>query len=140
MKKKKRILIVDDDKDVVAVLTMILEGVGYEVKSTAGRRTAQKVDEYLPDLIILDIWMIGIDGRDICTYLKNQKRTKHIPIIMISANNDIEKIAKDAEADDFIAKPFQMNDLLTMVKKIWGPEKSLVCLRRILDRRTKWCY
>jgi DNA-binding response OmpR family regulator len=59
--------------------------------------------------------MSGVDGRDICKQLKSKKQTKNIPIIMISANKDTEKIAKNAGADGFIAKPFEMKELLTTV-------------------------
>ncbi len=116
----KRIMVADDDKGIVEVLSMILENGGYEVKSTANGQTVPRIGEYLPDLVLLDIWMVGIDGRDICKYLKNQKLTENIPIIMISANKDIEKIAKDAGADDFIPKPFDMDNLLEKVGKYVG--------------------
>ncbi len=112
---KKKIVVADDDKDIVAVLTMMLEDAGYEVKSTANGHTAQMVRDYLPDLLLLDIWMKGVDGRDVCRYLKSQKPTKHIPIIMISANQDTEKIAHDAGADDYMTKPFDMDKLLERV-------------------------
>lgn len=114
---EKRIIVADDDKDIVSVLTMMLKDAGYEVASTANGQTTQKVRDFLPDLLLLDIWMTGIDGRDICKNLKSQKLTKHIPIIMISANKDTEKIAHQAGADDFIAKPFDMDDLLAKVEK-----------------------
>ncbi len=61
--------------------------------------------------------MSGVDGRDICKKLKNHTKTNHIPIIMLSAMRDTGKIAKDAGADGFIIKPFEMDNLLTMVKK-----------------------
>ncbi|MDQ3239707.1 MAG: response regulator [bacterium] len=109
---KKKIIVADDDRSIVDVLTMILEDAGYEVESTSNGQTIQKVSEYLPDLLLLDIWMIGVDGRDICKYLKDQKLTKNLPIIMLSANKDTEKISKEAGADDFIAKPFDMDTLL----------------------------
>ncbi len=113
---KKKIVVADDDKDIAIVLTMMLEDAGYEVKATANERTAQIVRDYQPDLLLLDIWMLGIDGRDICKYLKGLQFTSHIPIIMISANQDTENIARKAGADDFIAKPFDMNQLLEKVK------------------------
>lgn len=116
-KLNRRILVADDDKDIVAVLTMMLEDVGYEVKSTANGQTAKKVCDYLPDLLLLDNWMAGVDGRDICKYLKSQQLTKHIPIIMVSANQDIEKMAIEAGAEDFIAKPFDMDKLLEKVEQ-----------------------
>lgn len=115
-KRSRRILIADDDKDIVAVLTMMLEDAGYEVAATANGQTAQKVCSYLPDLLLLDILMAGVDGRDICRHLKSQQLTKHIPIIMVSANQDTDKIARQAGADDFIAKPFDMENLLAKIK------------------------
>ena len=89
--------------------------VGYEVQSTAKGHTVERICDYLPDLLLLDIWMAGVDGRDICIHLKNQRLTKHIPIIMISANQDTKEIAREAGADDFIAKPFDMNNLLAKI-------------------------
>jgi CheY-like chemotaxis protein len=71
--------------------------------------------ERQPDLLLLDIWMSGLDGREICKALKLQDHTKHIPIILVSANRDTEQIAHDAGADDFLNKPFDMDDLLRKV-------------------------
>lgn len=113
---KKKIIVADDDKDIVAVLTMMLEDAGYEVRSTANGKTVQTVRDYLPNLVLLDIWMVGVDGRDICKNLKNQPLTKHIPIIMISATRDLAESAKKAGAEDFIAKPFEMDELLKKVE------------------------
>lgn len=112
---KKKIIIADDDEAIVTVLTMMLEDAGYEVRSTANGHTAQIVGDYLPDLLLLDIWMAGIDGRDVCKHLKSQQRTKHIPVIMVSANQNTEKIAREAGANDFIAKPFDMVELLEKI-------------------------
>jgi len=114
---KKTIMIADDDPGIVDVLTLMLEDAGYEVETTDDGQTVKDIKEHLPDLILLDIWMAGYDGRDICKYLKSQELTKHIPLIIISANKDAEGIAKDAGADDFIAKPFEMEDFLAMVEK-----------------------
>lgn len=117
MNRKKKILAADDDPAILEILTFILEDDGYEVKTTVNGRTEQMAQEFLPNLILLDIWMAGLDGRFICKNLKQQKLTQHIPIIMISANKDTKKIAKEAGADDFMTKPFEMDDLLAMVKK-----------------------
>jgi len=117
---KKTIMIADNDPGIVDVLTLMLEDAGYEVETTDDGQTVKDIKEHLPDLILLDIWMAGFDGREICKYLKSQKLTKHIPLIMISANKDTEEIAKEAGADTFIAKPFEMNELLAMVDKYIG--------------------
>src|SRR5437870_5702463 len=115
--KKRKILVADDDPAILEALILMLEDAGYEVKTTTNGATIQEVYKELPDLILLDIWMSGVDGRDICKQLKHQKKTKHIPIIMISANRDTEDIAKKAGADDFIAKPFEMKNLLAKVEQ-----------------------
>jgi len=98
----------------------MLEDDGYEVRTTFDGQTEIIVPQYLPDIILLDIWMAGMDGRKICANLKANPLTKHIPIIMISANKDTQKIAKEAGADDFLAKPFEMDDLLRKVRKHVG--------------------
>jgi DNA-binding response OmpR family regulator len=112
---KKKILIADDDLDILDALSMMLDD-EYEVTSTSNGQTVRAVNKCSPDLIILDIWMGNVDGRDICKQLKNQNSTKHIPIIMISARANAEKSVMDAGADAFIAKPFEMDYLLDEVK------------------------
>lgn len=113
--KKKKVLVADDDPAILEVITLILEDAGYDVKTTTNGHTEKFAQEYLPDLILLDIWMAGTDGKNICKSLKAEKLTKHIPITMISAHKDTEKIAKEAGADSFLAKPFDMKDLLRNV-------------------------
>ena len=114
---KKKILIADDDPAIVESTTLILEEFGYEVLSTVDGATIYKMEKEYPDLLLLDIWMSGQDGRDICRYLKKDNITKHIPIIMISASQDIKKSATAAGADDFLAKTFDMDELIAKVKK-----------------------
>ncbi len=115
--KKKKILVADDEPAILEVITMMLEDAGYEVKTTVDGQTEKMATEYLPDVILLDIWMSGMDGRKICQSLKVQKSTMHIPIIMVSANKDTETLAKESGADDFLAKPFEMDELLEKVAK-----------------------
>lgn len=110
-----KILVADDDPAIVDAVQMMLELEGYEVDTTTNGETVYKIKEQFPDLLLLDIWMSGQDGREICKYLKNEPHTKHIPIIMISASRDVIDSAKKAGADDFIAKPFEMNELLAKV-------------------------
>jgi DNA-binding response OmpR family regulator len=115
MSNKMKILIADDDPGILDALTMMLEDAGYEVKTTTDGKAVQNIYGKLPDLVLLDIWMSGMDGKEICKHLKSQEVTKHIPIIMISANKDTQKIALECGADDFIAKPFQMKNLLQKI-------------------------
>ncbi len=114
---RKRILIADDNPAILDALKIMLEEDGYDVKITEDGKVAQNIKEPFPDLLLLDIWISGVDGRDICKYLKDGNATKHIPVILVSATKDIARIAKDSGADDFISKPFQMEHLLAVVSK-----------------------
>jgi DNA-binding response OmpR family regulator len=111
-------MIADDDPGIVDAVEMLLEFEGYEVSSTVDGATVLDLKDELPDLLLLDIWMSGEDGRDICKKLKQIEITKNIPVIMISASRDIKESAIAAGADDFLAKPFEMNDLLQKIKNL----------------------
>lgn len=116
----KRILIVDDDVAIGEVLQLMLEDAGYVVEIQLDGQAAQHMQEPFPDLLFLDIRVSGTDGRTICQYLKSQDATHHIPIILLSAHKDIQRIAREASADDFLAKPFQMDDMLALTAKYLG--------------------
>jgi DNA-binding response OmpR family regulator len=114
---KKKILIAEDDAGILEAMQIMLEDAGYEVMTTEDGTTVQNMTDDLPDILLLDIWMSGIDGTVICRQWKSQDSTKHIPIILCSANRDTQRLAKACGADDFIAKPFEMTDFLNKVKK-----------------------
>lgn len=114
----KKILIAEDDKAIVEVVKIILDETGYTTLTIKdGESVIKIVKEKNPDLILLDIWLSGEDGGEIAKVLKSKEETKNTPIIIISANNETEQIAKDAGADGFLKKPFDINDLLEIVKK-----------------------
>jgi CheY-like chemotaxis protein len=113
----KKVMIADDDTGILEAMQMMLEDAGYEVMAIADGKTVQDMKDGLPDVLLLDIWMSGMDGTDICQHLKSQNRTKDIPIILCSANKDTQKLAKACGANDFLAKPFEMKDLLGKVKR-----------------------
>src|SRR5450755_1412291 len=117
---KKKIMVAEDDIGILEAMQIMLEDAGYEVITTVDGQTVQDVTEDLPDVLLLDIWMSGMDGTEICQHLKSQPRTQHIPIILCSANKDTQKLAKECGADDFIMKPFEMMDFLNKVKKYSG--------------------
>ena len=109
-------MIADDDPGIVDAVELLLEFEGYEVTSTVDGTTVLEMKEELPDLLLLDIWMSGEDGRDICKKFKESELTKDIPVIMISASRDVRESAIAAGADDFLSKPFEMNELLQKVE------------------------
>lgn len=118
----KKILVVDDDEGILEAFKMLLESEDYEVHtSTNGDVVFNfKEKENLPDLIILDVLLSGKDGREICKYLKNNSQTKSIPVIMVSAHPNIDESVKNSGANDYLAKPFDIEDLLSRVEKHIG--------------------
>lgn len=122
---KKKIMIADDDRGIVDFLTILLEFEGYEVSSTLVGSTLLNMTAEIPDLLIMDIWMSGIDGRDICKHLKGQAITSHLPILMVSASKDIERSALAAGANVFLAKPFEMDELLQTIRQQLGLDKTI---------------
>ena len=113
---RKKILVVDDDIDILEPLSLLIEAEGYQVSSIInGKDTFKKIDEYQPHLLLLDILMSGVDGRDICRKLKIQEKTKSLPIILMSAHPTANVDAQKCGADDFVAKPFEINDLISKI-------------------------
>ena len=108
----KKLLIFDDDKSILEVISIIFEENGYKVEiSETSHDIIQKVTEFQPDLILMDNWIPNIGGVEATKLLKNNEDFKHIPVIYVTANNDIEMLAEKAKADDFVAKPFNLEDL-----------------------------
>ncbi|MGI8419522.1 MAG: response regulator transcription factor [Candidatus Levyibacteriota bacterium] len=115
---KKKILIAEDDKAIIEVVRIILENEGYEVhQASQGAYVFAAIKEHSPDLILLDIWLYGEDGGQIARAIKGEPTTNGIPLVMMSANNETEKITKESGADDFLLKPFNIEDLLYIVRK-----------------------
>lgn len=112
----KRILIADDEPDILEFLQVILEEEGYAViTSDKGEYLEQLHNGGLPHLILVDVLLSGKDGRQIVKYLKSQQETEHIPIIMFSAHPSAEETARQAGAEDFLAKPFEIDVLLAKI-------------------------
>lgn len=106
------ILVADDDRDMLTMLKIGLESSGYKVLiSFNAENIYEMIQEDQPDVIVLDITMIGKNGAEICKSLKRHHEIKLIPLIMISANQNGEKLANECGADHFLAKPFKMDTL-----------------------------
>ncbi|WPU95994.1 response regulator [Mucilaginibacter sabulilitoris] len=115
----RRILAVDDDSDILEVIQYILEDSGYEVETLAnGHQLLDKIKENQPDLILLDIMLGTLDGRDLCRSIKTNKETHNIPVILISASHDVSNSLNQIGApDDYIAKPFDIDVLLGSISR-----------------------
>lgn len=117
----KRILIFDDDKSILDVFTIIFSENGYEVEvSETSHNIIERVTDFRPHLILMDNWIPDIGGIEAVKLLRNHREFKDIPVIYISANSDINTLAKKAEADDYLAKPFELQILEKKVEKFLG--------------------
>ncbi len=112
-----RLFVIDDDKDLLKVVKSLLVKRGFDVSTFFDWDIASSAIKLLePQLILLDVFLSGIDGLDVCKKLKSSSFTRHIPIVLFSAYPKIAETAiHDYGADDFIAKPFEIGDL---VKKV----------------------
>jgi len=112
-----QILIVDDDPDICIMIKMVLEYHGFVAMDAENEETANKIlSSHQIDLIIMDMLLSGADGTDICRKIKNDKERYSIPVLMFSAHPTARETCLAAGADDFIPKPFEMNDLIAKVK------------------------
>ena len=120
-----RVLIVDDNNDILWVVEIILKRYGFEVMTTLkGEEVMSKTKQFAPQLILLDVFLSGVDGIDVCNNLKSNPSTKDIPIIMISAHTSFKEIKKFCKADDFISKPFDANELVKKINYYIEPSLS----------------
>ena len=109
----KKILVVDDDIDILTVVQLVLDSNGFEVVAISDwQQIYTQIEAFNPDLILLDVSLGTQDGRNICKNLKSDKLTKDISIILFSANHNVEKSIVECMADSFISKPFDINDLI----------------------------
>jgi class 3 adenylate cyclase/CheY-like chemotaxis protein len=120
MNEPATILVVDDLPQNVRLMEAILGPRGYRVVSaTSGREALERVVSDPIDLVLLDILMPGIDGYEVCRSLRAEPATRFLPVVMITASGDQEKVAAtEAGADDFIAKPFDQSELLARVRSL----------------------
>jgi len=114
----KKILVIDDDKDIGLMIKMILEYKGYKVIVLENPQPAEEIlkNDGI-DLIIMDMLLSGVNGIDICKKIKNNISISNIPLIMMSAHPDANIKCLNAGADDFILKPFDMQHLLSTINK-----------------------
>ncbi len=120
MSKKHTIAVIDDTEDILEALDIVLTSEGFKVvTSTTDVYISDIINgkKELPDLILLDVLLSGQDGRLLVRALKNEPDTAKIPIVMMSAHPNVEKSIRESGADDFLSKPFEIDDLIKVIKK-----------------------
>jgi two-component system phosphate regulon response regulator PhoB len=126
----ERVLIVDDDPDIVRLVSYNLSHAGYEVQTaTTGRKALELIQQHPPDLIVLDLMLPDVDGMEVCRSLRQQAPSRRIPIVMLTARSEeIDRVVGfELGADDYVAKPFSPRELVLRIKSI---------LRRVGKDRT----
>lgn len=112
----KKILIIEDDLDTADILGLIAGQLNAEIITFHQLPSLADVENLSPNIILLDHWVGQAFGGDLCTRLKADSATRHIPVILLSAHINLEQIARDSCADTHIAKPFDVDELLVMIK------------------------
>jgi DNA-binding response OmpR family regulator len=114
----KRILVLDDDLAILSAIRDVLEFSGYEVNTLPrGDEIFQNIEQYHPDLILLDVMLADMDGREICQNIKKDENTSNIPVILISATHNLDQCTKLTNGpDDYLAKPFDITSLLDKIE------------------------
>lgn len=128
---KKKIIIVDDEADILRLTLLRLEKYGFDVITAVnGVDAIDKIQKEMPDVVLLDMAMPLLTGDEVCRRLKNNKELKHIPIILFTASSNTmtEMRARLLGADDFIVKPFDPNALISKIEGV------LTC--KVLQERT----
>lgn len=113
---KKRILLIEDNDDILEIVRFVLEDEGYLVTAATPRPAAELATQQA-DLIVLDEWINKTEGHMLCREIKNIQEMKHIPVIIFSTATDIEEIMETCEADGYVTKPFDIDDLLNEVSR-----------------------
>ena len=122
---KKRIHVVEDDKDIAYIIEFLLKDEGYEIQvSSTFTEMKEKLKDSIPHLFILDVMLPDGNGLEICGDLKTDPFTKHIPVIVMSANVNNKQLSEAVGPDDYISKPFDLDYIEARIKKLIG-EKTV---------------
>lgn len=115
---KKRVLVIEDDADILEILEIIFQDEGFEVIPNRIGMSSSQIHSIQPDLILLDVRIAGYEktGEDICRELKKSPATAHLPIILLSAEVGLAGLARRCGADAFISKPFEIYQLIDKVQ------------------------
>ncbi len=117
--ENNKVLVVDDDSGIGEMLKTLLEYYKYEVTVTPKpEETERLIVEKQIDIVLLDMLISGVNGTDVCARLRQNEETKDTPVLMMSALHDAGKKCREAGANDFIAKPFEMEDLIAKINEV----------------------
>ena len=120
MYSTQKILLIDDNRDLLQIVQIILKGQGYEtILASSVEEARVKIRIHKPILILMDVCLSDEDGYSFCSQLKSHPDTDNIHVIMMSGEDCNQRLISDVHADDFMQKPFDYNDLLGRVNKYY---------------------
>jgi two-component system phosphate regulon response regulator PhoB len=125
---KRKILIIENDADIRDIVDYILLAEGFTTLSIPEPETLAHILQFKPDVILIDEFINSKPGHRICLKIKNTELLQHIPVIVLSTANDIELIATECQANDYIAKPFDVKDMVDKVVKVLGHQPLATAL------------
>ena len=134
-KVQRKILIADDDPGIRDIFQIVLVKAGYDIEVKDDANQIFRNNFRIPDLFLIDKLLSGVDGLDVCRFLKNNPQTNNIPIVMVSASPDIGILALKAGADDFIEKPFELSYLLKVIERNIERSKNERTLKEVGNRQ-----
>lgn len=121
---QKKLLIIEDDPDILEVLEMVFSTYEFDVVTSSRSLSADMVSSLLPDIVLLDYWLSNGLGSDLCKAIKADPFLSHVPIIMLSAYLQLPEVANDSCADGFVKKPFDIDELYKYVKGVAFAERT----------------
>jgi two-component system phosphate regulon response regulator PhoB len=121
MPPSPQVLIVDDERDLVRLLEFNLQQAGFETAAAyTGMEALERVRQRIPDLVVLDLMLPDIPGTEVCRQIKASPRTRHVPVLMLTARTDeVDRVVGfEVGADDFVTKPFSVRELVLRIRAI----------------------
>jgi two-component system phosphate regulon response regulator PhoB len=114
----KKILILDDDQDLLDVLSILLTESGYDIQTlSTGERIFEEIKKFHPDLVLMDVMLAGMDGRLICKRMKAETNTIDLPVILISGSHNLaQNLSEQGAPNDFMSKPFELSVLVEKIE------------------------
>lgn len=113
---KGTIVVCEDDESILEVLQMILEDQGYDVRAWSYCDSIEPIRVVKPDLLLVDLWFPELGGEELCRQTKADPAMSHVPVILVSASNDLPQVAENVRADAYISKPFDVQDVVAQVE------------------------
>jgi len=115
---KKKILVIENDRDIRDIVSFILEEAGFKCLGMPEPEKIEQVKTFDPDIILIDEFINNKPGHRLCHRIKQEETLQHLPVIILSTANNIELIAEECKANDFVRKPFDMDELIAKVIRV----------------------